>query len=275
VTGRPRRRSGRRRVAALTLALAALAASCAPHHAGLPPLDLTGGRASYLRGLAARERPAALIESDLTLWVRAHGAGRIGASGVLLLAPPDGVRMRLDSMFGTAFDLSARGDSVIAVIPSRRMAVAADAVRDTLGLAAPGMHVYRLLSAAWRPASDASWRPATDGTLEVRWAEGPDSAALSIDREGRPSHLVWTTVDGMAWTVDYLTWTTGSGVTWPESFRCQDGRGRATLTARLARVRLQSQQNPDRLAVRVPPQTEWMDWHRFRLALEDIETWIP
>lgn len=274
MTGRPPRRSGRQRIAA-AFALAALAASCAPHHAGLPALDFSGGRASYLRGLAARERPAALIESDLTLWVRTHGAGRIGASGVLVLAPPDGVRLRLDSMFGTAFDLSARGDSVIAVIPSRRMAVAADAVRDTLGLAAPGMHVYRLLSAAWRPASDASWQPGNDGTLQVRWAEGPDSAALSIDREGRPAHLVWATADGMTWMVDYLTWTTENGMPWPESFRCQDGRGRASLTARLARVRLQSQQNPGRLAVRVPPQTEWMDWHRFRLALEDIETWIP
>ena len=38
----------------------------------------------------------------------------------LLLAAPDAFRLRVDSLFGTALDLAARGDSLTAYVPPRR-----------------------------------------------------------------------------------------------------------------------------------------------------------
>ena len=269
--GNARRAVGRLAVP-LSLLLAGLA-GCAPHHVAAPELDLGGRRAAYLRALAARESPAAQVESEITLWARAQGGQRLGASGTLVLAPPDGMRLKLDSMFGTALDLGARADSVKAVMPSRRVAVAVDAVRDTLGIRAPGVLAYRALSGAWRPPPHAAWRPIA-GALEARWAEGADSVTLAVNAEGLPQRVAWRTAAGPDWIIQYVSWTRVNGVSWPTAIRCQDPRGRLTLSTRLGRVQMQARPSPGRLAVHAPADTEWVGWRRFQRTLEEIESWL-
>ena len=111
------------------------------------------------------------------MWFRTAEAGAFpAASGTLALAGPDAARLRIGSMFGTAFDAAARGDSLVALLPARRLGVQADAARDSLGVRLPGSLAYRLMAATWRPP-DPAWERAaeSESLLVLGWEDGEDS----------------------------------------------------------------------------------------------------
>jgi hypothetical protein len=258
------------------VALAALAASCAPHRLELPRVETGERRALYLTALAARERAGAAVDAELTVWTRVEGAGALpGATGSVALAAPRAFRIRIASLFGTALDLAARADSLTAVLPGRRTAVAADAAADSFGVADPGGLGVRLLSAAWRPPDDAwAGAVAVESLLVVRWAERRDSLALAIDGSGLPRSVTLTRRDGGEWRARYDSWSRESGAAWPAVIECADRDQRMEVTIKLDRVRFRARPDPARLAVRIPGGVRIEPWKRFRENFESWEDWL-
>lgn len=268
-----RRRSWRMAAAAT---LATLVASCAPHRAELPRIETGARRSLYLAALATREEGARALDAELTVWTRIEGDGALpGATGSLALGAPHAFRVRISSLFGTALDLAAHADSVTAVLPGRRMGVAADAVSDSLGVADPGGLGVRLLSGAWRPPDEA-WSGATvdDSLLVVRWAERGDSLALGIGAAGLPETIALRHRVGDSWRARYASWSRESGASFPAIVECADRDGQLSVTVKLDRVRVRARPDAGRLAVRIPRGVDVVPWRRFRKSFESWEDWL-
>jgi len=278
-----------RRAAALALACAglALAASCGPRPTA--PAPVTGGArgARYLGELLRREDAAAMADADVMLWARVRpgafsgdtadappdGAGALtplpALRADLLMGWPDALRLRFAPLFGVALDVAAWGDSVVAYAPGQRSGLALDAVRDSLGAAAPGRLLLRLWSAAWRPP-EAAWRdaaPAGDLVL-VRWVEAEDSVAVALDANGRPAWARLARPDGRGVRVTYERWELVSGVGWPMTLRVEGLDGSFTLTSRVDHLRFEPKRDDARLRLRLPPGAKRLDPARLGPLLE-------
>ena len=267
------RRPARDLALGLLLAACAVATSCAPHHlAGPAPLTSGAREAAFREGLARREALGRAVDAEVTLWGRSPSAGAWpGVTGALMLGAPDAVRLRIGSWFGTAFDGAARGDSVVALLPARRLGLAADATRDALGLLRPGAVGFRLFTATWRPP-DSAWgsQDEAEGTLVLRWTEAGDSLRLRIDPHGLPAGLTLTRGDSVRGHVLYRGWMRHDGVAWPSSIELGGGEGAWTLRCRVERVRFRARPEARRLVLRLPAGTDALDWPAFRRALESV-----
>jgi len=258
---------------ALVLALALeLAAGCAPHVTQLPGPDAALAPERYRAGLAARTAHTA-ADLALVMWAEAPPGHKLpGAEGRLLLAAPDAFRLRVASLFGTALDLGARGESLIATVPSKRQAVSLDAVRDTLGIANPGSLAFRTLAAAWRPPA-AAWQGAVarGAVLELSWCEGADTLALAIDRDGKPTRATFTRATGGGGVrVDYQGWDGSSGVSWPARFTIIDLDRSFKMACKVSRVRFVASPDSLRLRVPIPPGFEPLTVADLRRTLERV-----
>src|SRR5262249_9225831 len=145
--------------------------SCAPHRLAPPRIELDERRARFLGALAARESRGASAELDVSAWVRASDWRDLpGVRARLLVSAPDAFRIRVESTFGTALDLSARGDTLVAYVPHDRLGMELDSAADSLGIADPGILGFRLWTARWHPPDEA-WNRAeiADSVLVMRW----------------------------------------------------------------------------------------------------------
>jgi hypothetical protein len=251
------RRGGR----AVATALAGLLlGACAPHAPVMAPLDAGGCLAAYRAGLAAREQRARMATAEATLWTRGVAPcdtcapARLPAVRAdLAVLAPDGLRLRVFSLFGVAVDVALRGDSLTAYAPGAGIAVALDAVRDSLGPAEPGRWAGRLVAAAWRApeAASRSWR---DGGLELRWREDADSLAVTLAADGLPREArIWR--EGPAGArVRYARWEATDGVRWPVSWSLEALPDGPALDCRLEHVAFAALPDPTRLVVRVPAE---------------------
>ncbi|HEY6866937.1 MAG TPA: hypothetical protein VI792_06755, partial [Candidatus Eisenbacteria bacterium] len=187
----------------------------------------------------------------------------------LALAAPDLVRLRIDSLFGTALDGAARGDSVVALLPARRIGVAADARRDALGIRRPGSLGFRVFAAAWRPP-DAAWQAlAWSGDLiELRWAEARDSLRLTIGPDGRPVTATLESGDSVRVAARYRRWMHQNGVDWPSLIEFSGADGDAIVRCRVERVLFRDHVTAGRLVVRLPAGTDSLDWPAFVRTLQ-------
>lgn len=263
-------------------ALLFLAASCVPRPVGVALLEVGEYRNRYETLLLARERAATMVQARVTLWPKLAESRASGADPVdeeprrlpaleadLVLAWPDVLRLRVASLFGTALDVGASGDSIVAWVPSARAGVVFDAVRDSLGFPDPGSLAVRAWSAGWRPPAEA-WvaaSPAEDG-LTVRWSEGEDSVAMVVDREGRPMQVeVRRSEAGIR--VVYQRWERAGGIEWPVALRLEDLAGPLRLAGRVERVKFAPRRDA-RLAVRIPEDAERLDLTRLRRYLRSL-----
>jgi hypothetical protein len=197
-----------------------------------------------------------------------------GAHARLLLAGPDGFRLRVESAFGTALDVSGRGDTVMAYIPPERLAMVIESASDTLGVRFPGALGYRLWSGTWDPPTDA-WRDAEwrDSLIVLRWTEEDDSLAMAVGSTGLPRSLEVSRGRGKVVRVDYRAWSSTERTWWPAWIEISDRDQRNQATCRIQRVRfVRPPPGRARLMIRIPADAEPVSWSELRMALE---RWTP
>lgn len=259
---------------ALALLTIALAAGCAPLRVPLAPIEPARRAERYGAALARREARGVAVDAQLLLWAEAPAGSRLpGAEGRLLLASPDMFRLRVASLFGTALDLGARGDSLSAYVPSRRRALMLDAIRDTLGLSRPGRLAFRALTATWRPPDDA-WAQAAweDSLMRVSWVEDGDTLAVAVGGAGLPAWATLSRPGGAAVRVAYPGWDLSGGVAWPVRFSIEDRDGAFRLACRVERVRFPARADSLRLAVAIPSGTVRLTLAELRRVIERLGT---
>lgn len=281
-------RSGDLRWSVRSLAVAgaalALAVSCAPRPTLVVPLDGGARGARYLAGVLERERGAGLVEASVMLWARTR-AGVPGPAGPvrdasalrplpavqvdLRLGWPDAFRVRLAPVFGVALDVAVRGDSLVAFAPAQRSGLALDAVRDSLGVEAPGRLLVRLWSATWRPPPEAWTAAGWDGDLLLaRWEESGDSLAVAVDGNGRPAWARMARPDGRGARATYGRWERVDGVAWPVLLRLDALDGSFMLTSRMDHLRLGARQDSSRFVLQLPAGTRRLELARLGLLLD-------
>lgn len=264
---------GRRLAWVLRAALAlSIVAGCAPHVTQLQGPEPALRAERYRLALAAREARGVAVDAEVLLWAEAPVGDKLpGAEGRLLLAGPDAFRLRVSSLFGTALDLAARGDSLTAYVPSRRRGLSLDAIRDSLGVSHPGALAFRTLAATWRPPGPAWERAAARGpVLEVTWLEGDDSLFLAIGSAGLPAWASFARSDGGGVRVDYQGWDASGGVAWPARFVLADRDGAFKVACKVSRVRFPAAIDSLRLAVPIPPDARSLTPAELRKALERL-----
>jgi len=262
-----------RRALAVAAVGLALAASCAPHRLAPPALTAQAREVSFRAALARREALGRAVDAEVTLWARRGRSGPWrGVTGVLSLAAPDACRLRVASMFGTAIDVAARGDSLVALLPARHLGVVADAARDVPALRRTGSIGVRAFGALWRPP-DAAWKAGTwsDDRLTLRWAEAGDSLRLVIGPDGLPHSVTLARGDSVEVRVAYGKWMRREGAAWPSAIELGDRDGVLGVRCRVERARFRPEPDAARLAVRLPAGTDSLDWPGFRRVLEGLE----
>ncbi len=268
------RGAGRPRLAltATAIALAMLLGGCAPHLVRVGEIVPSLSADRYRAALAAREARGVSVDAELLLWAHVPSASRIpGAEARLLLAGPDAFRLRVGSLFGTALDVAARGDSLSAYVPARRKGLRLDAARDSLGVLGPGGLVFRALSGAWQPPVDA-WETASrdDSLLRVSWLEDTDTLAIAVGSDGLPAWASFTRPGGAGVRIDYRAWDRSAGLAWPARFDFADLAGGYRLECKVARVRFPTRPDPLRFTVPMPADAERLTLAGLRRALERL-----
>jgi hypothetical protein len=246
------------------------AAGCAPHLVRVTEVAPALRAERYQEEVARREARGVAVDAEVLLWAEAPAGQRLpGAEARLLLAAPDVFRLRVGSVFGTALDIGARGESLSAYVPSRRRALSLDARRDSLGISSPGGTVFRAASAAWRPPASAwtaaAWR---ETLLVVRWLEDSDTLSVAVGSDGLPAWVSLTRPAGAGVRVDYQAWDRSTGVAWPARFMLEDRDGAFRLRCKVSRVRFPTRPDSLRLAVPIPPGAERLTLAGLRRVLE-------
>jgi hypothetical protein len=255
------------------IGLTSVLGACAPRHQPPALLDAGSRMERYAHALAARDRAGVLVESEATIWATTERTGSLpGLQAMVALARPEAFRVRVESLFGVALDLAARGDSVTAYVPSRREGTLLDARHDSLGIEHPGRLGYRVWSGAWEPPADAWSAPSWDeeSLLVVRWMEAGDSVTLHIGGAGVPRRIRVQRAGRGSLSAEYESWSLVQGVLWPALVEFADGPRTVVVTCRFNRVRFQSAPNPDRLAVRIPASAKRLSWAELRQRFERL-----
>ena len=255
----------------LAVGLILALAGCAPQRLGVPDLSVTPRRARYEAALERRtERVAA--DAEVSAWVSGSALPDLpGVSARLVLVAPDAFRLRVGSLFGTALEVSARGDSFVAYVPARRMVLETGTARDSLGLGDPGGLGYRMWSAAWAPP-EAAWGSATwqDSLLVLRWIEDSDSVRLAVGSHGQPHWVEMSRGEANGVRAGYLGWTVFDGVMWPSQFVIEDGRGSYGLRCKVQSVQFRRRPERARLAVSVPDDAQRVSREDLQRAIERL-----
>lgn len=244
-----------------------LLASCAPPPRPVPLADDLAARYGAERG--RREAALGVLTADLVLRVDGRATGRLpGLPATLALAAPSRARLRVSALFGTAVDVCAQGDSVIAWVPSERTALALAGASETLGIAPPVELLARALGATWKPPGEA-WRAAAADTLglRVRWREGADSLDLRLDADARPAEVRLAGREGSV-TVRYTSWTRAGGAEWPAALEIGDATGWARVRIGVDEVRPAARPDEAWFALRVPEGARRLDWDGLREWLD-------
>jgi len=242
---------------------------CAPRPGAPAEVSADLVRSRFAAALAERDRRGRAADAEVTIWARTNRPWP-AASGFVFLAGPDTVRLRLDSAFGTALDGAARGDSLRARLPARRLALAADARRDGMGIDRPGRLLYQLLAADWRPSPEAWGRAErAPGGLTTRWSEHGDSLALAVGGEGLPRELELALARGTRVRVRYTAWRGRGREAWPARIEIVERRWSARF--QIERTRFHDEPVPGRLVVRAAAGDRTLGWEEFRRTLADEE----
>ena len=258
-----------RRIAAAA-GLALLVGACAPHQVPPPQIDLSTRMQRFDRACQARQRLGAGLDADLVLRISGDAVGELPAlNATLALAGPDAARVRVQSAFGTALDVAARGDSLTAFVPSRRVVLDLVAASDTLGVPIPGPLAYRLWSATWLPPREA-WQTAIpeDSLMVLRWSESGDSLTLGVGASGLPRRLAWQHAGESRVVCDYPGWSWVQNTAWPTHVEFEDESGALRVDCRLSLLRPSRSSSRARFGVRLPAGVERVAWSTMRRWIE-------
>jgi hypothetical protein len=249
------------------VALAALVSSCAPPPRPAPTVDDLAVRYAAERG--AREERLKALTASLVVRIDGRATGRLpGLPATLALAAPDRARVRIGALFGTALDVCAQGDSVIAWVPSERLALTLAGAGETLGIAPPVGLLARSVGATWDPPREA-WRSASADSLgwHVAWLEGADTLELTVDRDARPAAVRLAGASGFV-NVRYGVWSRAGGAEWPGSIELSEGTGWARVRLSVESVAAAERASDDWFALRVPADAQRLDWEGLRSWLD-------
>ena len=254
--------------AALGAVLAAWLAGCAPQPVRVPELAQGPRRARFEVALAARGAQS-VADAELSAWASGTALPDLpGVEARLMLVAPDAFRLRVASLFGTALDMAARGDSFTAYVPPRRVALETATAGESLGVADPGGLGYRMWSGTWRPP-DAAWRDAVweDSLLVLRWAAAADSVRCAIGSNGLPRWVEMGRDRGRSIRADYQSWTWIGGLAWPAVLSVRDPRGAYGLRCRVRSVQFRRSADRSRLAVEVPEDASHVTREQLKRAI--------
>jgi hypothetical protein len=258
---------------ALPAALAILlVGSCAPHVVRAPDLVREPREARYLTGLIEREQRGVAVEAQVLVWAELGDDRELpGAQARLVLSGPDAFRLRVGSLFGTALDLSGRGDSLTAYVPARRAGMTIDAAGESLGVREPAGLVFRALGATWRPDQEAWRRSAWEDTLlGVRWLEMEDSVSIRVGANGLPQSATLQRPDGRGVTVRYRGWDRSAGVAWPSLIELEDLANTVHVTCKVQSLKFEPAPNRERLTARLPEGATRVTLAEVRRALQRL-----
>lgn len=252
------------RFAAAAFGLAALLASCAPPPPPpAPSVDELSARFGEER--TRRESCLKAMTADLVIRMEGRSTGRLpGLSAALALAAPERARIRVNALFGIALDVCARGDSVLAWVPSERTALTLAGAADTLGIAPPVQLLARAVGATWNPPHEAwSAAVADSAGLNLGWLEGTDTLSLLVDRDGRPAKVRLSSAAGSV-DVRYSSWGREASSDWPGSLELSDGTGWVRARIGVTNVRPVDEPNDAWFALRLPADARHLDWEGLR-----------
>ena len=261
------------RTRVLAAALLALAlGACAPRTLPPPGLDVAAVPGRYLAALGEREELGRALDAEVRVWLEGEAFGDLpGFSGTLLLAGPDRCRLKISSLFGVLVDVAARGDTVTAFMPARRLVLDLPEADDTLGVREPGLLAFRVWSGTWRPPDEAWRRSQTaDSLVHVRWVEAGDSLELAVDARGRPSAVRLVRPDGADLRCRYLGWEGVGSVSWPSWLEFEDAAGTVHAECKLGSLRARSAGDRSRYMVRIPSNASRLEWSTLRAAIERL-----
>jgi hypothetical protein len=271
----PSRGRERRRLAAVAVALASLATlpiACAPHAVSPPAIDTATIQSRCLSAMTQRERRARAANLLAGLWLRTQDDQALPAvSARVVLQGPDAFRLRIESVIGTALDLSARGDTLAAFVPSGRVGIETPTAGDSLGVRDPGSLGARLWSATWRPPAEAWGAMRMEGENPVvRWREADDSLSMALDAQGRPTRVTLARGRRAPVRVEYVRWQSWEGTGWPAHFECRDDRGKFRLTCRVENAHFPPESAPSRVTLRLPDDVERISREELMSMLERL-----
>lgn len=249
-------------------AAAAWLASCAPPPRPAPIVDDMA--AKYTLERDRREAALRALSADLVVRVDGRATGRLpGLPATLSIASPDRARLRVSALFGTAVDVCAQGDSVLAWVPSERVALSLAGASETLGIAPPVELLSRAIGATWQPPKEAWRQPVTDSLgLLLHWMQGADTLELRIDFGSRPTDVRLGSEQGSV-TVRYSgAWTRSGGAEWPDALEVSDGTGWARVRIGVTTIRVAAKANDAWFALRVPANAKRLDWDGLREWLD-------
>ncbi len=259
-------------ILALAVILAGALASCAKAPV-VGELDPSSRRQRFEIALAKRAQ-AVGFEADLLAWPHVEGWRELpGLQARVLVGAPDAVRMRIGSWFGTAVDLSARGDSVTALLPGRRVAFVTAHARESLGVAIPGDLGYRVLSGVWTPPANA-WADSAslDSLLVISWRDsGEDLDAdlrMAVGTSGLPAWVELSTADDTL-QVNYAAWRAWAGVWCPARLEVRERSGTFDVRFRLDGIRFRDGIGRTQFTVPIPEGTERFDAEDLREAFAE------
>ena len=259
-----------RRIAVAALACALLASCARGPRPGLG-LDAVADRSRV--DAHRREIRLAAFEGDLVVRVDGRATGRL--PGVVVraaLAAPDRARLRATWLLGTAFDVSARGDTVTAWLPTERAWFEVPTSADSLGVPAPARFLCRALGATWQPPLEA-WKTAArlDSTAwRVAWSEDGEQASGSFADDGRPTAITFTR-DDRSITVRYLAWQGSGDDAWPSRLEVADGAGWVRVRIEQETPRFAASPRNDWFSLDLPPDARRLDLEELRRAISHRE----
>lgn len=241
--------------------LAGLLASCAPP----PPAGLESLEQAARRGAERRARRLAAFELNGSLRVDGRATGRLPAVSLhARVATPDRLRLQCRWLLGLLADVSVRGDTLTAWMPSQRLGVRIPALSDTLGLVDPALFLGRALLAAWQAPHEAWQRAVTDSAgVTLEWPEGGDAWRLRIDRDGRPRD-VRVAREAHSVTARYAAWRGRGAGAWPSRIELADGAGWVLVRVELEDLHTSKHPKPAWYALALPDDAR-------RLELDDVK----
>jgi len=182
---------------------------------------------------------------------------------------PDACRLRVQSALGTAIDVSARGDTLTALVPARRAALDLNRAGDTLGVRDPGTLAFRIWSAGWRPPA-AAWHDAVyeDSIMVVRWTERGDSLRLEVGSNGRPTAITLRRPRAAGLRCTYRGWSPVGGAAWPSWLEFDDTAGAVHVACRLSALRARPGLSRESVTVRLPANTQRLEWSKLKRSIE-------
>lgn len=253
--------SRRASVAGLALGLLGvlLIGACAPPAPGaLESLETTARRDAE-----RRERTYEDAEGVAVMRLEGRATGKLPALDVRLdLDSPERVRLQFRWLLGVLGDVVARGDTLVAWMPSERLGLAFAGLEDSLGVHQPARFLAQALTAAWVAPHEA-WRAGVldSAGVALAWRERDgDAWTMRVDRRARPVEATVTRGDHTL-TIRVSAWEGVGAHARPERITIADGDGWVHLRLDVDDLHPVRHRRAATFALALPADASTLDWN--------------